>query len=128
MLRNCEECGVVFSHPTRDLCQKCHEQAQKHFDTVKQFLRENPGATTAQVAQATEVDLDLIYEYIRAGRLDVIPKDASLECTICGRPIAMGKVCSLCRTSLQKGTTPESSKKSLDSSKMHILEQIRKRK
>ncbi len=130
MLRNCEECNRLFSHPARSLCQDCYDQAKKSFDAVKKYLRDNPGATVAQVARDTEVDLELIYDYIREGRLDVIPKDARLQCSICGAPISVGRVCAKCRNDLRSTMTSEPTRsqgKPKVDSRVHTLENIKDR-
>lgn len=132
MLKNCAECNRVFSHPSRDLCQECYEKAQESFELVRDYLKQNPGASVVEVANETEVDLDLIYEYIEEGRLDVVPRDARLQCSICGDPIVVGRVCANCRNELrstmsQSGQVFENTKPSAGSrSRMHTLENIRK--
>ncbi|HKM43384.1 MAG TPA: hypothetical protein VJZ70_05285 [Limnochordia bacterium] len=133
MLKNCEECHRVFSHPSRNLCQECYAIAQKSFDAVRGYLRENPGATVAQVAKETEVSVDLIYEYISEGRLDVVPRDARLHCSICGTEIKIGKVCSKCRDDLRSTITSEPARPLKpkghvrEADRVHILDQIKKR-
>ncbi|MCK9526903.1 MAG: MerR family transcriptional regulator [Limnochordia bacterium] len=133
MLKNCEECNRVFSHPTRGLCQECYGKAQESFDTVKRYLQDNPGATVAQVAKDTEVHLDLIYEYIRDGRLDVVPKDARLQCSICGATINVGRVCMKCRADLRSTMTTEQAKPpkragdSRGADRVHTLDHIKDR-
>jgi len=134
MLKNCEVCHRVFSHPARSLCQQCFETAQMSFEAVKKYLRENPGATVAEVSEKTEVPVDLIYEYISEGRLDVVPRDARLKCSICGTDIKVGKVCSKCRADLRSTistsapaweSTPRRSTK--DANRVHTLDHIKKR-
>lgn len=130
MLRNCEECNRLFSHPTRVLCQECYEKAKRSFELVKKYLQDNPGATVAQVARDTEVDLELIYEYIQEGRLDVIPKDATLQCSICGASISVGRVCAKCRNELRSTMSSEPSRyqgKSKNGSRVHILDNLKDR-
>ncbi|HHY15927.1 MAG TPA: hypothetical protein GX521_07620 [Firmicutes bacterium] len=102
MLKNCKECNRVFAHPTRQLCEDCYLRAQQAFEAVKKFLEENPRATVAEVAEATEVDVETIYEYIKQGRLSVVPKDAGLNCQICGTQIEKGRVCAKCRSELRE--------------------------
>jgi flagellar operon protein (TIGR03826 family) len=130
MLRNCEECNRVFSHPSRGLCPECYEKAQKDFDAVRNYLKENPGATVVEVARETEVDVDLIYEYSQEGRLDVVPRDASLQCTICGASITIGRVCARCRNDLrntmsQKAQAPKL--KSRQDAKVYTIEHLKSR-
>lgn len=130
MLKNCQECNRVFSHPTRDLCQECYDQALKSYEAVRRYLKDNPGATVAQVAKDTDVDLELIYEYIQQGRLDVVPKDAVLHCAICGTAISMGRVCAKCRTDLRSTMTQDASpshSKSRGPQRVHTVDNIKKR-
>ena len=129
MLKNCEECNKVFAHPTRRLCQSCYDIAQKSFTAVKEYLLEHPGATVVEVSNETGVDPELIYEYIRDGRLSVVPKDALLLCEICGDPISSGRVCVKCRSSFRKNSyePPESKDKPKDTkTKVHYLNQVKR--
>lgn len=128
MLKNCENCNRVFSHPSRSLCDACYQEAQRAFSAVKVFLQENPGATVAEVAHETEVELETIYEYIRQGRLTVVPKDAELLCEICSTPISVGRVCARCRTSLVTGKEEPLQRKSGDGSRVHYLDQLKGRR
>lgn len=133
MLKNCEVCHRLFSHSTRTLCQECYDKAQKSFQAVKDYLREHPGATVAEVAKETGVDVDLIYEYISEGRLDVVPRDAVLHCSICGTQIKIGRVCTKCREELRSTITREperatpSPRKTKEADRVHILENIKQR-
>lgn len=128
MIKNCEECNRIFAHPSRNLCDECYKEALRAFDAVKKYLQENPGATVAEVAQATETEVDIIYEYIRQGRLTVVPKDAQLHCEICGTSISTGRVCSRCRVSLQTGKEEPEPRKLNNSSRVHILDQLKDRR
>lgn len=131
MLKNCEGCNRVFAHPARTLCQDCYEKSQKWFTSVKDYLQANQGASVAEVARETEVDIELIYEYIRAGRLNVVPKDARLFCSICGDLINAGRLCAKCRTGLQKSNyeEPKSVEKPQNTgSRVHYLNQIKDRR
>lgn len=129
MLKNCQECNRVFAHPTRRLCEDCYQKEQESFAAVKDYLQEHPGAPVGEVSRETEVDLETIYEFIREGRLDVVPGDVQLRCEICGDQISSGRVCSKCRTEFRKRphTSPEhDSKPKSTSTKVHYLDQINK--
>lgn len=131
MLKNCELCNKVFAHPNRSLCEDCYRSTQKKFDAVKEYLHENPGASVVEVAEATEVEVEIIYEYIKEGRLNIIPKDAQLVCEICGTKIQSGRVCVECRTQLQPegfGTSAQPRESRRQSSKVHYLDQIKRQR
>lgn len=133
MLKNCQECNRVFAHPSRRLCDVCYEKLQQEFNAVRDYLQENPGASVAEVSKETEVDLDTIYEFIREGRLHVVPHDVEFHCEICGDPISTGRVCTKCRTEFRKGSyTPPEPKGDTQSgkstSRVHYLDQIKDRR
>lgn len=132
LLKNCEVCNKVFAHPTRTLCDECYREAQARFQAVKDFLQKNPGASVAEVAEATETEIEVIYEYIREGRLSVIPKDAGLACELCGAPIPMGRVCQRCLGRLEQmtrgGEKQEPGGSSPTDSKVRYLDQIRRQR
>jgi len=131
MLRNCEECNRVFSHPTRRLCVSCFQKRQDTFNKVKEYLQENPSASVAEVSTATEVELETIYEFIREGRLTIIPRDVQLECDICGAPITAGRVCAKCRLDLKGGKEKRvrtEERKESAVSRVHYLDQIKDRR
>lgn len=132
MLRNCEKCNRVFAHPTRSLCADCYAQEQQSFALVKDYLGEHPQASVAEVVQETGVDLETIYEFIRTGRLNIIPRDVRLTCEICGDVIQSGRVCAQCRAQFQGEEGPrvasDSVQKPKGKDKIRYLDQIRKRR
>lgn len=131
MLRNCDECNRVFAHPNRRLCQECYDQAQKAFTAVKEYLLQNPNASVADVSGETGVDVQVIYDYIRDGRLSVVPRDAQVHCVICNESISSGRVCAKCRTSLKKADyqAPEAQEQAKSNqTRVHYLDQVRGRK
>lgn len=131
VLKNCKECNKVFAHPTRQLCEDCYLEAQQEFEAVKEFLEENPGATVAEVAEATEIDVETIYEYIKEGRLAVVPKDVELHCQICGAKIDSGRVCARCRSDFRADSAPAPRREDPSRGKgtrMHYLDEIKRRR
>lgn len=133
MLRNCDECNRVFAHPSRRLCEECYQKQQQQFNAVRDYLQENPGASVAEVAKETEVDLDTIYEFIREGRLHIVPHDVEFHCEICGDVISTGRVCAKCRSDFRKSayTPPEQREERTSgssSTRVHYLDQIKDRR
>ena len=120
-----------FPIPLNDCCMSCFQKRQDAFNKVKEYLHENPSASVAEVSTATEVDLETIYEFIREGRLAIIPRDIQLECDICGAPITVGRVCAKCRTDLKGGKDRRlktEEKKERATSRVHYLDQIKDRR
>ena len=98
-VRVCHGCKKMFQYiagPT--LCPRCRQKEEEMFQTVKDYLRENPGANMYEVSQATSVSAALIEKFLREGRLQVSPDSPiALACEKCGRRISTGRLCSECK-------------------------------
>lgn len=68
-VQSCKGCGKLFSFLPRGLCADCIDLREERFHTVREWLRDNPGASTMAACQATGVEERLIAEFIREGRL-----------------------------------------------------------
>lgn len=75
----CRGCGGIYSYLPRGLCAECLDRREAAFQTVKEWLHENPGASVARVSLETEVAESLIAEFIREGRLERVGPGASPE-------------------------------------------------
>ncbi len=127
MLRNCTECGKVFSHPSQRLCSPCFKARTEDFTKVKEYLQEYPNAALSAVSEETDVSIETIYEYIRQGRLTMIPKGAELTCEVCGKPVSRGRVCSVCSGGLQARPQPAPETERKSGARVHTLDSLRKR-
>ncbi|MFN8109594.1 MAG: hypothetical protein U0Y82_07075 [Thermoleophilia bacterium] len=76
----CRECGRLFPYLPRGVCGECLEAREKQFDTVRQWLRKNRAATARLVAEATEVPIERIHQWVSEGRL-TLAKDAEHTAT-----------------------------------------------
>lgn len=68
-VQSCRGCGKLFSFLPRGLCADCIDLREERFHTVREWLRDNPGASIMAAGQATGVEEGLIAEFIREGRL-----------------------------------------------------------
>jgi flagellar operon protein (TIGR03826 family) len=105
-LANCPKCGEIFVKTQfRDICQKCWKEEEKAYETVYQFMRkrENRAATIPQIVEATGVEEELLFKFIRNGRL-LLTKFPNLgyPCDKCGKIIREGKLCASCKEELRK--------------------------
>ncbi|HOJ40820.1 MAG TPA: MerR family transcriptional regulator, partial [bacterium] len=70
---------------------------EEEYEKVRKFLREYPGATIQEVSQATEVSQQLIYKFLKEGRLEVATDSPiALLCENCGVRITSGRFCVNC--------------------------------
>jgi flagellar operon protein (TIGR03826 family) len=99
-LLNCPTCNAIFvKNRFRDVCDKCYREEEKAYETVYQFLRkrENRAATMSQVVEATGVEEDLLYKFIRKGRLKLTQfPNLGYPCDRCGKLIREGRICDVC--------------------------------
>lgn len=103
----CRNCKKMFQYTTGPvLCPKCKQIEEELFLKVKEFLRENPGATLYEVTQVTGVSARLIEKYLRQGRLQVaIGSPMALNCERCGKKIVTGKYCNECKKEISDELT-----------------------
>jgi len=97
-VRNCKSCGNLFNYVGRNICPACARRLEERFDKVKQYIRENPGATIGQVAEENEVSVNQIRNWIREERLELSKESAiGIECERCGKLIKVGRMCEACK-------------------------------
>ncbi|RYL95816.1 hypothetical protein EWI07_01155 [Sporolactobacillus sp. THM7-4] len=105
-LANCKNCGRLYVRVSSPYCPECLKEQEKKFELVYDFIRrqENRTSTVQQTHEATGVETDLIYEWVREGRLQskIFP-NLGYPCQSCGRIIQSGILCDSCRTKIEKG-------------------------
>ena len=93
---------------------------------------DNPTATVAATAEACEVEVGQIKQWLREERLTFATVEGSeLTCENCGKPIISGRFCDQCKNSIAKGLNsaiakpeapkPEPPKPNRGPSKMRFL-------
>ncbi|MBU9711768.1 TIGR03826 family flagellar region protein [Evansella tamaricis] len=105
-LENCPNCGKLFIRALRGVCNNCFSEVENKFKTVHNFIRrrENRMATVDEVHEATEVKKDLIYQFIREGRILLAQfPNLGFPCEKCGTFIKEGRICESCRKELRSG-------------------------
>lgn len=133
-VRNCRKCGKLFNYMSgMPICPACKELAEKSFQDVKKYIRENPRADIREVAEACEVEPGQIQQWIREERLE-FTEDSPIKmpCENCGEMIRTGKYCERCKQIMAKSLSSaiekpkqivEPPKKKVDSgNKMRFLD------
>ena len=104
-VKNCKECGRLFNYIGGGprICQSCQKALEEKFQKVKAYLKENPNAPMAVVAEENEVTDKQIKQWIREERL-TISEDSpiGIECEECGTMIKSGRWCPQCAAKVQK--------------------------
>lgn len=102
-VRNCVECGKIYSYDGFNTCQQCRRNEEKEFQKVKDYIWENSGAGILEVSEETEIPTKKIIEFLRRGRLEI--KDQSniiLPCEKCGESIQTGRFCKKCTVEMER--------------------------
>ena len=133
-VRNCRNCGRLFNYIGGgfNICPACREEAEKKFQTVKEYIRENPKATIQEISDDNEVTTNQIRQWIREERLQFTDDSPiGIECENCGATIRTGRFCDNCKNnmanvlskSIEKPKAPEPPKeKPKTQNKMRFLE------
>lgn len=106
-IRECPTCGEFFNYTgLRDVCYKCAQREEDMYQIVYRFLRkrENRAATTERIVEATGVDSELLYKWVKKGRLHPASfPNLGYPCDNCGRITNKGKLCEKCQEDLKSG-------------------------
>lgn len=105
-IKNCPTCGNFFNYTgIRDVCVACAQVEEKKYEEVYRFLRkrENRAATVDRIVEETGVDEELLYKWVRRGRLQpALFPNLGYPCERCGGITQSGNICESCTTELQR--------------------------
>ncbi|MCT4687974.1 flagellar protein [Vallitalea sp.] len=106
-VRNCVKCGKIFNYIGGvPICPACKSKLNDLFEVTKKYIRDNPNANIAQVAEECEVSIKLIHQWVREERLIFAEGSAiGIECEICGDNIRTGRYCDKCKYDIQHNLT-----------------------
>jgi len=71
-VEKCRECGRIFATLPRGVCASCLDRREGDFRLVRDWLRDNSGASIPVVSEATGVDEGVIVRFIREGRIEIV--------------------------------------------------------
>lgn len=104
-VRNCPSCGEFFNYSgIRDVCYKCAQREEDMYQIVYRFLRkrENRAATVERIVEATGVEEELLYKWVRKGRIHPATfPNLGYPCDNCGHLTKTGKLCDKCQDELK---------------------------
>lgn len=104
-VKNCRNCGRIFNYiGGMPICPACRELADKKFNEVKDYIRENKRCSIVEVSKECEVDEAQIRQWVREERL-VFDTDSGIGvvCETCGVAISSGRYCDKCKAALVTG-------------------------
>ncbi len=102
-IRNCRKCGRIFQYSGTGpvICENCKREQEKVFEKVRDYIRDNPGASMNQVSEENDVSINQIQQWVREERLE-FSRDSGVTfyCEKCGAPIRTGRYCNNCKSSM----------------------------
>ncbi len=103
-VRNCKKCGRLFNYiagpPT---CPACREELEVKFREVKEYIREHKITGVNEVAEACDIDVRQIHQWVREERLEFSEDSAvGIDCESCGTMIRSGRFCEKCKAGMAK--------------------------
>lgn len=103
-VRNCRDCGRLFNYiGGPKICPDCVEALDKKFLLAKEYIYNHSSAGLQDVAEAAEVSVAQIKQWVKEERLIFSSEAGSvLECEQCGAPIVTGRFCQKCKDAMQK--------------------------
>ena len=106
-LMNCRNCKKLFNYITGEkLCPACKALMEDKFQEVKRYIEENPRENINQVAEACDVSIRQIKNWVREERLSFTEDSlVGLECERCGKMIHSGRFCKECAGGLADAMT-----------------------
>ena len=104
-VKNCRKCRRIFNYVMGPiLCQNCREEEEAKFQTVKKYVQENVRCGMREVAEACDVSLNQIQQWLREERLELAEDSGiMLACESCGGLIRSGRYCDKCKSNLVNG-------------------------
>ena len=97
-VRTCRKCKRLFNYVMGpSFCPDCRAKEEDQFQEVKKYVQEHGRASMHEVADACNVTMKQIQQWIRDDRL-MLADDSPLqiECERCGKMIRGGKFCQVC--------------------------------
>ena len=106
-VRSCRSCGKLFNYlQGPPICQSCRQKLEDKFMEVKEYVRANDSATMQEIAEAMDVTVKQIKQWVREERLTFSDKSpVGIECESCGAMIRTGRFCEKCKSEMANNLT-----------------------
>lgn len=93
---NCPKCGSVFRQNLRNLCNTCIQEENIFFDRCSNYLWKHPATNTRQLSDATGTPINLLTDWVKAGKFPSTYSQLDYPCESCQSPIYAGRLCHSC--------------------------------
>lgn len=107
-VKSCKMCKHLFnSIGGLVICPTCNNKLEDKFKEIKEYIRENKGATITEVSEKFEIPTQQIKKWIKEERLTFSEDSVGgIECESCGTFIKTGRYCVSCKAELLQELSP----------------------
>jgi predicted RNA-binding Zn-ribbon protein involved in translation (DUF1610 family) len=101
MIQRCSYCNTAMVYVYGEIfkCPICGRKELSDFGKVREFLEENGAQSVIVIHEATNVDIEVIEEFLKDGRVQISNNsDSYIRCQSCGKEIKYGRYCPECAT------------------------------
>ncbi|MFP4172686.1 MAG: hypothetical protein ACLFV4_07210 [Candidatus Hydrogenedentota bacterium] len=111
-IAKCPRCKKLFEKSELSVCSKCLPDEEADYETVREYVGDNPSCSAHEVAEQTGVDEDCVIRMIEEGRIMNAASQEQVMCGRCGQPaISVTKrLCQACLTELNTQVLQEQSR------------------
>ena len=97
-IKTCKKCRRLFNYVMGPyFCPNCRDEEEKKFQDVKKYIQEHGRCGINEVAEACDVSIKQIQQWLRDDRLTLADDSPmGIECERCGKMIKGGKFCPTC--------------------------------
>ena len=103
-LAKCPRCKKLFEKSEASVCSKCLSDEERDYETVREYVGDNPSCSAHEVAEQTGVDEDCVLRMIDEGRILNAASQEQVACGRCGQP-AISVTKRLCQACLNELNT-----------------------
>jgi len=103
-VRTCRGCGKLYNYlgPNTPACPACMMAMEEKYQKCRDYIKDNPHANIQEVADANEVSVKMIKQWVREERLTFSEgSGVGLSCEGCGVMILTGRYCASCKVRFQ---------------------------
>lgn len=105
-IKICRKCGgLIGENSLHNYCSNCIKKIEEVFDSIRNYLKEFPGATAYEIEQRIGIPVHVTNNFVRDGRLVEIPNAyLNVDCLRCGCLLlsAHHKYCPDCEIEIKK--------------------------
>ena len=121
-LKNCSECGKLYTEVGQGMCRDCYEKEQEQEQVVYDYVRDHDKCGIKEIVDDTGVKERVVLRMLKNGRFIAQGLEITYPSQSCGAPITTGKLCSKCSQDIlnqaERIKATKSVKKSDHSSRM----------